>query len=810
MPSANLPFADHGGRPLTHGGLGRSTVWLSGGRLACSLVDHGGLETVAFFGSQADQHRQALFRAGFRSAYARVFQAQLLVGDRVYTLGVGDGALHPSGWNGRLAIAAEGLELELALVCTNQALIQAVRAVRNPRRHRLGLRLMLRDYNAVQAPGRTWSPWRVTGGVATCRVTDRLPPPAHGEEMQPGQLQLSYPDAAAPRLTRIGVVGDGLVAMRTWRSQLRAFSIAPATRQEVGLAVVFAGGTAGFDAELRRLRPGVAAAAWAGLAAWAEAERVAPRPTGLSPEVASFARQVPALLRAAMPADLPGAMRASYDSYWVWAWDSLVHAQAYPLNGMGRELADMLQSFAVTAHPKLGIFHNYDARMRPKLNMPLPGQGLFAIAAWQHWAVTGDAGPARRHWRCLTTWLARCRAQPTRDGLFTGMVLFPDFPSDLGQDGDDLSAFNNSVLYQACRCLEHLAGELAEPDTAAVAGVLATACRAGFRRRLWNPRLGYWHDSVAASTFARRPSCGSHPILWTTPFARELVDDPAAAAAFTERHHRFAGGLRMYPRWDPAFNADGNQLGQHYAVSQDPLYLRLMAMTGRQARLREWLGWKDVLWRGLTVPEGVTVEAENDGPCRPDNPGGKQMFAAKAWSDGLFGAILGISCDPGGLTIEPGLDGPLAWQGVPLHGRRWSVAVTGGGGHLGRVTVAGRTWVGTARVPLPRTGPARITIERCRKPPRHPVLRSSDGARLLASAVHGDQLDLSLEVSARTLLRIWSPRRPGLVLAGAALAADWDARSGLATAWLSASAAPVAVTVAPARARRPERTGATA
>lgn len=785
MARAVPAFADAAGRPFTRGGLGRSACWIASGRTACSLVDHGGIEEIVWFGDQP-LHRQTFFRGGFRSTYARVFRAQLLVGDRVWTLGVGDGAAHPSGWTGRMLISEEGIEIELAVVCENNALHQVVRVVKNPHKHHIGMRLMMRDYLRIQLERRTWSDWTLKDGAAVCTVTDQPAPiaadDAHGE-LNAGQLKFTYPDDDEPRTTYIGVVGDGAVTMRAFRSQLRQFEIAPAKRTELAMSLVFTASPAAFRIERKRLAAGVATAAWAAIAAWTPIERAAPRPTGLSPEVTSFAQQVPALIRAAMPPDLPGAMRASYNSYWVWGWDTLVHAHTYLLNGIDDLVVPALDLYTRTAHPEYGIGHAFDKQMRPLLTQPLTAQGLFAIAAWQVWSLRGDLDAARRHWPFIVQWLARCRTKPVRDGLFVGMALIPDFPQDAGENGDDLSPFNNSVMYQACRCIEGLAAALGDAATAVSASEVTTAMRPGFARRLWDAKRGFWNDSVQASTFARRPSYPAHALIWVTPFCRELINDPETAAAFAEKHLRMAGGIRPYPTWDPAFNADGNQLAQHYAPGQDPLYVRLMAMTGRQNRLREWLHWKDQFWGNLTVPEGVTVEAENDGPERPDMPGGRQMFAVKAWSDGLFGAVLGVTIDPGGLTVEPGLAGPLAWSGIPIGGRRWQISVSGTGAHVAHITVGGVRWMGTAKVTLPAKGSATVAIVRTNTAPKHPVLRSVDGGEVLTSAVARGRLTVRLAAGGRMLIRLWSAAKPAVEIDGKKVSVTWDRATGIAECW---------------------------
>lgn len=781
------PFATDTGRPRTYGGLGCSTCWLSAGRVACSVVDHGGIERLKFFGDQA-LHRQGLFAAPFRSSYPRIFRAQLLVEDRVYTLGIGDGALHPSGWTGVLALEEEAMVVEVSLVCRNHSLIQSVRTLENPKRKKIGLRLMLRNQTRVQFADRTWSPWQAEKGFATCSVVDEGRPGAGMDSIavdeQRQSVRIRYADEAEPRTTWIGVVGDRKVVMRTWLSDLTGFIMEPANCAQVGLAVVFGGKREAFQSECQRLARRTSKLAWATVAEWQKQEKTAPRPEGLPEVVESFARQAPALIRAVMPDDLPGAMRANFDGYWVWGWDSLFQAHVPLLAGLENSVPDMLDLFARTANPEWGIAHAFDPRMRLYLSQMPSVQGLFAIAAWHHWAVTGDLGLARRHWSFLVQWLDKAKNQARREGLAIGTSLFPDHPQCAGQTGRDLGAMDNATVYQALRALEQLADALGDTATAGASAAISDACRAGFRKHLWDEAEGFWYDSVDADTLLPRPSHPSLAIFWSSPFARELVHDHCRAASFMERNLRCPGGLRMYPRTDPAFNADGNQLGQHYPPAGDSTYMRLMAETGRQDRLQEWLGWTETAWRMLTVPEGCTLEAENDGPHRPDNPGGKQLFSVKTWYDVLLGAILGIAVDNGGLTAEPGLDGPLQWSGLPFHDRRWCVVVKGSGRHVKSVTVGGKKWTGTCKVPLPRKGESVITISRTSTAPRHPILLSADGATIISSAALRQRLSIRITSTSRVLLRFWCPLEPSITINGSIALSSWLCSDNVAEVWL--------------------------
>ncbi len=789
-------FADALGRPLTRGGLGHPTCWFSGGRVACSVAEHGGIETVSYWGRQPIGCN-AFFQANFRSSYPRVFRAQVVVGERTYTLSIGDGRVYAGGFVGTMVIAEEDLELDICLVCTNRGLIQAVRP-RRPTRVRFSLRLLLRDYVQVVAEGREWGGWAAASGGFATAVTD-TPAPGAQEENSLTQAVLTYADADEPRTTWIGVVASGGCRMRAWRSQLRSFTSAEVDggRDSDGAAValIFHDHRRSLLSDLRRLQKEAAAEAWATVAEWDGHDRAAPTLQGLDPVVTSFVRQAPALLRATMPADIPGAMRASNGAYWIWGWDTLVHARAYLLSGHAGFLAQAIDLLARTAHPQHGIGHMFDPELRPRLTQALPAQGLLAIAVWQHYAVTGEVALARKHWPLLSELLRRTLALPRLDGLVAGPALFPDFPECAGHTGNDISVFNNGIHYQTCRSLEFLAGALGDGATAQLAVTAAKECASGFRKRLWDPRVGFWCDSIDSRTGQRRASYPAHALLWVSPFARELIEGVAGrAAAFMDAHHCIAGGLRMYPLWDAAFNADGNQLGQHYAPGQDPLYTRLMANTGNQQGLSRWLGWVRGNWSRLTVPEGCTLEAENDGPHRADNPGGRQMFTVKAWYDGLVGAIAGLDIDAGGLTAGPGLAQALTWSELPLHGGCWRVQISGSGRWLHSITVAEQIWRGTAKVPLPSASRAGvIVIKRSARPPKVPWLASADGAVIESSVVSRTGLRVTLRSTGRVLVRLSCVRAAHLRIDGKPRRPRWDAATSTVAVWLPGSEHSVAI-----------------
>jgi hypothetical protein len=712
-------------------GLGTSTVWFGGGRVGVSVADHGGLEEIVYFGAQP-LHCREFFRSTARSAYPRVFRSYLLVDERAYTLELHRTEIFPAGYRSRLEIPEEGVSVEHWLVVVNDAFLQGFRVRSNARRRELRLRTALHNYTRTSPEGRTWSDWKKDRwGAWTAEVTDR--------------------QGGGPSNTWCGVVSDRKLSARSFHSGKLFFETDGVRSGAVSAAVLFGLSQRSFGQRLRALRRGASAEARAALNAWRARLETTPTMRGVPPAVASFFRQQPLILDSLSLTDVPGAMRASVGHYWVWGWDAMVYGDGYLFGGRPGFVRAALDLYERTADPEKGIAHALNPDLTIGGYQTPAAQGLYGIWLYLYAAHTGDLATVRRHYP-----FARTLKRDRRHGLCVGASLLPDFPQYAGHNGHDISVFNNSIFYQSARCMEHLAGMMGDAATARSARAAWRASEDAFRKLFWDAKRGYWVDSLDSRSLSPRRSYPSHAILWVTPFARDLVAGrEAPCAAFLAEHHAFAGGIRMFPLWDRAFNGDGNQFGQHYPVGSDVAFLNLMAADGRQELLERWLRWVDEFWRQYTVPEGVTVEAENDGPRRPDCPGGKQPFAAKAWQIGLLNGVLGVHFDVGGITAGPGLDRPLALSRVCFQRKRWTIATKGKGPYVRLLRINGKAVRGTCRVPadLSTGRSVHLEIVRSLKPSAAPQLVAADGARI--SSVEQGANTLRLRLSAPGAVRVW-------------------------------------------------------
>jgi hypothetical protein len=339
--------------------------------------------------------------------------------------------------------------------------------------------------------------------------------------------------------------------------------------------------------------------------------------------------------------------------------------------------------------------------------------------------------------------------------------------------------------------MEHLAAMFGDNETAFSARDAWQKMEKSFRELFWDHEKGFWVDSIDSETLEKRLSYPSHSILWINSFAKDIIEGREEdCAKFMATQLVSKGGIKMYPRWNFAFNGDGNQLGQYYPTGPDLFFLKVMGVTGRQEMLSRWLGWVEAFWDQYTVPEGVTLEAENDGPQRPDCPGGKQPFTIKPWQMGLINAIAGIDFDIGGLTVCPGLESPVTLERIPFRGRQIMFKTKGEGKYVRKITVNGRPVIGSCKIPADHCSDGELNINVTRSPerPTFPMILSADGASLSRLKSGGEALSVHLSSPGSARIWIYSPVMPELRWQGKPIETTYREQTGCCQILLSPEA----------------------
>jgi hypothetical protein len=613
----NVPVAETGfGLPLTH---------YASGRIAAAVTDHGGICDIRYNGRQ-HHAKNLFFKASEVTCWDKLCRLQVVIDGEAYYPEFNRTRHYPFGFASECNLA--GVELRHELVLDQDTLFQRIMVVGNPEGREVRARLLLHGHLWAQVAGRTCGQWTISP--------------------ETGHLQASVEDAEADGSTAVTAVQVG--ANQKCRTSVRheTFKYYMETACPSAEIVYYMAFNPQADQDFSPQRVKAVFATYDAML-----ENGLHFDTGNPTLDSALANAAPMVAHLAV-LDQPGAIRAS-QRYWIWGWDSMVHAEALLWGGHPELVRDMLDFYRETADPVKGVAHAFNSDMTyfQAARMADNAQMLYAAMLYNYLAATGDRETVERNLD-FARWIQKRASDSigSHGDLAVGFGFFPDDRWALGHNRKDLSLINNSLFYQGLRALAAVEAELGHDAESAACLETADKVRAGMESILWDSEKGYWFDSASSEDGSPRPHYPLYGQLYVSPFGAEpKAAETAAIAEFMRANFRFDWGLYMFPTWDAGFMADGNQLGAYYPPV-DRYYWTIMNRDGHAEAAADFERIVTYFWARHTYPEGFTHETVNADPTL-DKPGGKQAFSAKAWLCDALELHLGLKVDLQGITLTP-------------------------------------------------------------------------------------------------------------------------------------------------------------
>lgn len=718
--------------PKGLGGLVRDSF--CNGRLYATVGAHGGLLEAGYWGQQ-NLKSSIFFKGDALSAWVKLLRICVRIDSKRYYLTLNETHLYPFGYVSSCSIAGVAFKHELLLL--SDTLVQRVQVLSNPEKLHIQFEMVHQEaFTAVESENRTWSEFSFESGH-NALITSCLDRKISTKESGLAQKGLKCDTLrAADATTWIGLSCDTPLQVRRGYHRRSKYYIAGNTIEgnESAYYLVFAMSETGLHERLSQLRQTVHRECDNLLADYEHRLETRPRIDVGDAVLNSAFNQYPELIEALKISDQPGAVRGNATCYFVWGWDGMMPMIPFSLANEADDTAAILRFFQKTCHPVYGISHAFTTSFGISMKGPFPAQCQYIAGLYQYVATTGNLDVAREVWPTCKFLLERCRKDEVgKTGLVSGCALWPDFPEAMEEDGHDVSSMNNSLLYQALRCMEYLAGALGDSNLAEECADWARRLRVSFVQYLYDEEKGYFISSCSSQTLQPRKHYCCQAIFWITPFARELVSHaPKRISDFMDKHLRSDKCLLSLPHWDTAWMADGNQLGSSFPTA-DYFYLNIHKLVGNADGIKAWLGDVEWFWRHHTAPEAFTPEAENEAELGPDNPGGKQTQAISCWYGSLYTGLAGMDFDHEGLTLTPWGERPVDIRGLRLRGVSIDLKIRGSGNHVGSLRLNGKPVPpGSRKIPWTSMTGTSVTLELVRtgEAPQHPVIVRADGLRV--------------------------------------------------------------------------------
>jgi hypothetical protein len=753
------------------------------GRTHAIVGTHGGLLEIHYWGRQR-LGESKLFRADNESAWTKMFRVRVRIDGKNYYLGLEGTRLLPFGYRSQCSV--EGITFSHELILLQDALVQRARVLKNPRRAKVQFELVhMEGCCAVGGNDAKWTEfaWQKADNALVASRTDPATP-VHtnvGDINQKGMKIVVREPAAT---TWIGVGCDApLSALRGYNRRSKWYlGSKPIKGNDAAFFLTFATSRTRLSSRLKELRRIVHEETDALLAAHEKALAGRPRISTGDAVLDSAFKQYPQVIHSMKLPDLPGAVRGNIGGYFLWGWDGMTPMLPLNLANEADYTAKILRFWKRVATPRVGIPLQLTTLCKPRLAEAFPAQCQYIASLYHYVAATGDLELARELFPFCAHLLEMSRWREVKNtGLVESAALWPDFPQAMGEDGNDISTLNNSLLYQGLRAMEYLAGALGKKALAARYADWAVRLRAAFVKHLYDEKRGYFISSCSALDFKPRKHYIVHALFWITPFARELVAHaPGRIAEFMDRHLVTGECLLSLPRWDTAWMADGNQIGASFPTA-DYFYLNVHKLLGDDTGLKTWLGHVQWFWRTHTAPEAFTPEAENERDLGPDNPGGKQLQAVTCWYAGAHQALAGMDIDHEGITLTPWGDRPVDIRGLKLRGATIDLAIRGKGSHIGSLKLNGKPLpAGSRKIAWATLAGKRAALEltRSEKAPAHPVVVRADGLSVAVQESAAGRLAFRVEGGMSGEVVVQAPAGAAVTVGGKPAACPYDRATG--------------------------------
>lgn len=694
-------------QPFIRKGLEVSQISFSGGRVAASIANHGGITHINYYGRQrfADV---VLFRADPISAWSHLFRPGVYIDGKMYMFEFNDTLIYPFGYTSYCALA--GVKFKHGLYLLNDALVFTLDIISNPV-HKTVTFVLINTATTTRSnkSTRTWDQMKmiddVNAGITS--IIDKYPPETVKLEKEQAKHTLAqagsyYNPPVAKSKIWMGMTAKSILEFKenpSVEGLHKHYFSSECTGAENFISLVFGHGSR--EELLQRFiqLQETATAESSQLINQYNLKMSQPEIHVKNKTVQSLLMNTGPILDSMKVADITGGMRAADSGYWIWGWDTMVHAEAFGLANDSSYLQEILEFYRKTADPKWGIFHEMHLDQRPCLSMAFPAQCLYAITLYFAYIFSGDKKLLKEYFPFAEWIVKKAGEEEVRNsGLIKGVALYPDHPEDLEQDGHDLSSFNNSIYYQALKVMEELALEIGDKQLAAEFQTRAKRACSGFQL-FYDQDKHYFYDSISAVDFSPRRHYPVYAILWLTPFAQDLVSEhKKEIAGFMKKNFVANHGLRLLPVWDTRFMYDGNQLGMYMPVVEN-FFREIMRIAGLKGSVKSLYKNIEWFWQKLCIPEALTCEYENHG-ITPDNPGRKQAFCAKAWLNAFYHSAVGLQLTCRGISFAASEAGNISISKLKIRNKILDIDICGKGSDIRSLQLNGKNILAPFIIPF--------------------------------------------------------------------------------------------------------------
>ena len=487
---------------------------------------------------------------------------------------------------------------------------------------------------------------------------------------------------------------------------------------------------------------------------------------------------------------IPGALRASNVHYWVWGWDSMTSNYGTFYWGDSELIKNMLDMYKKYSDPQKGIVHCYRYDMTINEFSPYPAQSMYICLLQQYYAATKDIEVIKKHYsfaKQIFRWNIDAEVRAT--GFSRGTSLFPDDRDVMLETGNDISTFNNTILYCAARSMEYLGIMMEDSETALEAARVFKSIEENFSQLFFDKEAGFIVTSLDAETLQQRKSYSIASVKWENGYLYELMEPlTQKCMGFIDKNLISKAGLREVPVWSVAFDGDANQHHSWFMINSE-YFIRTANGNNRSDLITKFTGFIERWTDKLTCPEGIPYYAETE-DIEFDRwntlKGTWQVFGLKGWYQAVIHGIVGVDVDAGGITFYPYSGEEMKLKGLQAAGKILDIEMKGSGEFIEEINVNGMLVKGTNKLPQDvinktKGSKVKISVKRTNKNPYQVFVKTAYGLELSSYIYENNTIKTLVSGYGTCRLKVYSEKYPSLFIDGVESDIKYDSSSQTAS-----------------------------
>lgn len=390
--------------------------------------------------------------------------------------------------------------------------------------------------------------------------------------------------------------------------------------------------------------------------------------------------------------DFKGAIRPQTLHYWIYGWDSLTSNESTFYWGDNKLIEEMLSCFEENSDEHYGIAHMFSRDTNGVFfgRIDAASQGMYITLLDLYRMSGGDFAKYYAFAKKLFDIIISTEIDDT--GFVGGNSLYPDFAEIIGETGNDISCFNNTVCYCAMRSMSDMALAVGDYVTAETARNTADKMRKNFALVLFNERLGFFDSSADASTFKGRGIPTNNAVKWENDYCECLISGKEEQCLeFYEKNLISPAGLRPFPNWAPEYDGDANQLHCWWPVMSE-FYTRLINKQNRPELIRQYVGWVSYWSEKLMCPEGISCYDDNaEVPFDSWNccSGIWHGYSMRGFYNAVVHSVFGVSIGMNRINFHPYSGEEMELTNLHFGNKTFDIKMLGSGGRIEKVFLNG-------------------------------------------------------------------------------------------------------------------------